>query len=148
MANICKTVYVIHRRDQFRASPHEVKKMEKFDNIVQVLNHDTQEIIGDNMGVTGVVVQDKNTKEVKTLDVLGAFIFVGRDVLNAPLKQDDGSFLCDLNDSGEVIVDLKMNTSVKGLFAAGDIRIDAPKQVVCAASDGAIAGIQAIGYLQ
>ena len=122
--------------------------MEKFDNIVQVLNHDTQEIIGDNMGVTGVVVQDKNTKEVKTLDVLGAFIFVGRDVLNAPLKQDDGSFLCDLNDSGEVIVDLKMNTSVKGLFAAGDIRIDAPKQVVCAASDGAIAGIQAIGYLQ
>jgi thioredoxin reductase (NADPH) len=148
LANICKTVYVIHRRDQFRASPHEVKKMEKFDNIVQVLNHDTQEIIGDNMGVTGVVVQDKNTKEVKTLDVLGAFIFVGRDVLNAPLKQDDGSFLCDLNDSGEVIVDLKMNTSVKGLFAAGDIRIDAPKQVVCAASDGAIAGIQAIGYLQ
>jgi len=148
LANICKTVYVIHRRDQFRASPHEVKKMEKFDNIVQVLNHDTQEIIGDNMGVTGVVVQDKNTKEVKTLDVLGAFIFVGRDVLNASLKQDDGSFLCDLNDSGEVIVDLKMNTSVKGLFAAGDIRIDAPKQVVCAASDGAIAGIQAIGYLQ
>jgi thioredoxin reductase (NADPH) len=148
LANICKTVYVIHRRDQFRASPHEVKKMEKFDNIIQVLNHDTQEIIGDNMGVTGVVVQDKNTKEVKTLDVLGAFIFVGRDVLNAPLKQDDGSFLCDLNDSGEVIVDLKMNTSVKGLFAAGDIRIDAPKQVVCAASDGAIAGIQAIGYLQ
>ena len=148
LANICKTVYIIHRRDQFRASPHEVKKMEKFDNIVQVLDHDTQEIIGDNMGVTGVVVQDKNTKEVKTLDVLGAFIFVGRDVLNAPLKQDDGSFLCDLNDSGEVIVDLKMNTSVKGLFAAGDIRIDAPKQVVCAASDGAIAGIQAIGYLQ
>jgi thioredoxin reductase (NADPH) len=41
-----------------------------------------------------------------------------------------------------------MNTSVKGLFAAGDIRIDAPKQVVWAASDGAIAGIQAIGYLQ
>jgi len=148
LANICKIVYVIHRRDQFRASPHEVEKMKKFDNIKLVLNHTTQEIIGDAMGVIGVVVKDKNTQEIKTLDVLGAFIFVGRDVLNESLKQDDGTFLCDTNESGEVIVNLKMETSVPGLFAAGDIRIDAPKQVVCAAGDGAVAGIGAIGYLQ
>ncbi len=148
LANICKTVYIIHRREQFRASPHEVEKMEKYNNIIPVLNHTTEEIIGDNMGVTGVIVKDKNTNETKTLDVLGAFIFVGRDVLNDPLKQDDGSFLCNLNDNGEVLVNLKMETSVKGLFAAGDIRVDAPKQVVCAAGDGAIAGIGAISYLQ
>ena len=148
LANICKTVYLIHRRDQFRASPHEVEKMKKFDNIKLVLNHTTQEIIGDAMGVTGVVVQDKNTQEIKTLDVHGAFIFVGRDILNQALIQEDGSFLCDMNKAGEVIVNLKMETSVPALFAAGDIRIDAPKQVVCAAGDGAIAGIGAIGYLQ
>ena len=53
-----------------------------------------------------------------------------------------------MNESGEVIVDLKMRTSLAGLFAAGDIRIDAPKQVVCAAGDGAMAGISAIAYLQ
>ncbi|MEA3512864.1 MAG: thioredoxin-disulfide reductase [Campylobacterota bacterium] len=148
LANICKTVYIVHRREEFRASPHEVEKMLKCKNIVQVLNHTTQEIIGDAMGVTGVIVKDKSTGETKTLDALGAFIFVGRDVLNQTLIQEDGSFICDTNDSGEVIVNLKMETSVPGLFAAGDIRIDAPKQVVCAAGDGAIAGIGAISYLQ
>jgi len=148
LANICKTVYIVHRRDEFRASPHEVEKMKKFDNIVQVLNHTTEEIIGDNMGVTGIIVKDKNSSETKTLDVHGVFVFVGRDVLNQTLIQEDGSFLCDTNEAGEVIVNLKMETSVPGLFAAGDIRIEAPKQVVCAAGDGAIAGIGAIGYLQ
>lgn len=148
LANICKTVYIIHRREEFRASPHEVEKLKKFDNIVPVMNHTTEEIIGDNMGVTGVIVKDKESGETKTLDVLGAFIFVGRDVLNQCLIQEDGSFLCDVNESGEVIVNLKMETSVPGLFAGGDIRIDAPKQVVCAAGDGATAGIGAIAYLQ
>lgn len=148
LANICKTVYVIHRRDEFRAAPHEVEKMNKLQNIVQVLNHTTEEIIGDNSGVIGVRVKSKETGEEKTIDVLGAFIFVGRNVLNETLLQKDGTFLCDTNDAGEVIVDLNMKTSVPGLFAAGDIRINAPKQVVCAAGDGAIAGIQAISYLQ
>jgi len=148
LANICKTVYIIHRRDEFRASPHEVEKLKKFDNIVLVMNHTTKEIVGDKMGVTGVIVEDKKTKEIKTLDIEGIFIFVGRDVLNDPLKQTDGSYLCEINESGEVIVNLKMETSVSGLFAAGDIRIDAPKQVVCAAGDGAVAGINAIAYLQ
>lgn len=148
LANICKTVYIIHRRNEFRASPHEVEKMEKFGNIIQVMNHTTEEIVGDKMGVTGVVVKDKDTGDTRTLDVLGCFVFVGRDVLNQCLQQDDGSFLCDVNESGEVKVNLKMETSVAGLFAAGDIRVDAPKQVVCAAGDGAVAGIGAIAYLQ
>ncbi len=148
LANICKTVYIIHRRDEFKASPHEVDKLEKFPNIVKVMSHTAEEIIGDASGVTGVIVKDKATGEEKTLNGLGCFIFVGRDILNETLVQDDGSFLCDTNKIGEVIVNLKMETSVPGLFAAGDIRIDAPKQVVCAAGDGSIAGIGAISYLQ
>ncbi|HIP12748.1 MAG TPA: thioredoxin-disulfide reductase [Arcobacter sp.] len=148
LANICKTVYIVHRRDKFRASPHEVEKLNKHKNIIQILNHTTEEIIGDASGVTGIIVKSKDTNETKTLDVLGAFIFVGRDVLNQTLQNEDGSFICDTNESGEVIVDLKMRTSLSGLFAAGDIRIDAPKQVVCAAGDGAMAGISAIAYLQ
>jgi thioredoxin reductase (NADPH) len=148
LANICKTIYIVHRRDVFRASPHEVEKMNKLDNIIQIMEHTCEEIKGDNTGVTGLVIKDKNTNKEKTLNILGAFIFVGRDVLNEPLKQDDGSFLCDVNKSGEVIVNLSMKTSISGLFAAGDIRIEAPKQVVSAAGDGAIAGIGAISYLQ
>jgi thioredoxin reductase (NADPH) len=148
LSNICKTVYIIHRRDEFRAAPHEVEKMNKIENIVQVLNHTTEEILGDEMGATGIKVKDKNSGESKTIDALGCFVFVGRNVLNETLIQKDGNFLCDMNEAGEVMVDLNMKTSVDGLFAAGDIRINAPKQVVCAAGDGAIAGIQAINYLQ
>jgi thioredoxin reductase (NADPH) len=69
------------------------------------------------------------------------------NVNNEVLKQSDGSYLCDVNEYGEVIVDLSMKTSKKGLFAAGDIRIQAPKQVVCAAGDGATAAISTISYL-
>ena len=148
LANICRTVYIVHRRDSFRASPHEVEKLSKYDNIELVLNHTTQEIIGDTMGVTGVIVKSKETEELRTLEVMGIFVFVGRDILNQTLIQEDGKFLCEVTDAGEIVVDLKMRTNVAGLFAAGDIRIDAPKQVVCASGDGAVAGIGAIGYLQ
>ncbi len=147
LAKICSKVYVVHRRDTFRAAPNTIEHMEKCDNIELVLDSTVQEIIGDDSGVTGIIVENKNTKETRQIDVPGVFVFVGRDVLNETLKQEDGSFLCDMNDWGEVIVDLSMRTSVPGLFAAGDIRIEAPKQVVCAAGDGATAALQAISYV-
>ena len=75
------------------------------------------------------------------------FVFVGNNVNNGVLKQEDGTYLCELNEAGQVIVDLKMQTSTKGLYAAGDLRIDAPKQVVCAAGDGATAAINAISFV-
>ncbi len=146
LANICSKVYLIHRRDTFRASPVTVEKVKNRENIELVLNSSVKEIVGDMMGVTGVVVLDQDKNE-KTLDVPGIFVFVGMNVNNQILKQEDGSELCDLDKNGNVIVDLKMKTSVEGLFAGGDIRIDAPKQVVSAAGDGAIAGIQAIEYI-
>ena len=146
LANICSKVYLIHRRDTFRASPVSVEKVKNKENIELVLNSSVKEIIGDMMGVTGVVVLDQDKNE-KTLDVPGIFVFVGMNVNNQILKQEDGSDICDLDKNGNVIVDLKMKTSVKGLYAGGDIRIDAPKQVVCAAGDGAVAGIQALEYV-
>lgn len=147
LAKICSKVYVIHRRDTFRAAPNTIEHMEKCDNIELVLDSTVEEIVGDNSGVTGVRVKNKNTNEERTIDVPGIFVFVGRNVLNNILRQEDGSFLCNTNDWGEVIVDLSMRTNVPGLFAAGDIRIEAPKQVVCAAGDGATAALQAISYV-
>ncbi len=146
LANICSKVYLIHRRDTFRASPVSVEKIKNRDNIELVLNSSVKEIVGDMMGVTGVTVADKEGNE-RALEVPGIFVFVGMNVNNQILKQEDGSELCELDKNGNVIVDLKMKTSVKGLFAGGDIRIDAPKQVVCAAGDGAVAGIQALEYI-
>ncbi|MBL0687347.1 MAG: FAD-dependent oxidoreductase [Sulfurospirillum sp.] len=146
LANICSKVYLIHRRDSFRASPITVKKVRNRENIELILNTNVKEIIGDMMGVTDVIIVDKQNIE-KTLNVPGIFVFVGMNVNNKILKQEDGTNLCDLDKNGNIIVDLNMKTSLKGLFAGGDIRIDAPKQVVCAAGDGAIVGIQALEYV-
>ena len=63
-------------------------------------------------------------------------------------KDENGNFICETLPSGQVKVNLKMQTSVEGLFAAGDLRQDAPKQVVCAAADGAIAALGVLSYLE
>jgi len=146
LAKICTKVYLIHRRDTFRASPNTVERIKKSDKIELVLNSTPDEVYGDKMGVTGIRVKNKDG-ELRNIDVPGVFTFVGHDVNNKTLIQEDGSFLCDMNDKGEVIVDISMKTSVEGLFAAGDMRIAAPKQVVSAAGDGAVAALQAISYV-
>ncbi len=147
LSKICKKVYLVHRRDTYRAAPSTIEHMKAQDNIEEVTNVDVEEVYGDTSGVTGLKVKSKVDGTIRDLDVPGVFVFVGRDVLNDPLKQDDGTFLCDTNDQGEIIVDLKMKTNVAGLYAAGDVRIDAAKQVVCAAGDGATAAVDIIEYL-
>ncbi|NLO17282.1 MAG: thioredoxin-disulfide reductase [Arcobacter butzleri] len=147
LAKICKKVYLVHRRDTFRAAPNTVAHAQKQENIEFILNSEVDEVYGDAMGVNGVKIKNRDNGTITDLPVPGIFVFVGRDILNSVLKQDDNSYLCDLNSNGEVIVDLSMKTSTAGLFAAGDLRIEAPKQVVCAASDGAIAALSVISYL-
>ena len=147
LANICSKVYVIHRREEFRAAPPTVERLMKNDKIELVLNASIDEAFGDAMGLNGLNIVFKDGTPPRTLDVPGLFVFVGNNVNNGVLKQEDGSFLCATNEQGEVIVDLNMNTDIEGLYAAGDMRINAAKQVVCAASDGAIAGMQALSYI-
>jgi len=146
LANIASKVYLLHRRDEFRAAPSTVEKVKANSNIELLLSVSIQEIIGDQSGVTGLVYKDKNDN-IHTLNVPGIFIFVGMNVNNQVLKQSDGSYLCELNEYGEVKVDLLMKTNIKGLYAAGDIRESAARQVVCAASDGAVAALQVINSL-
>ena len=146
LSNICSKVYVVHRRDKFRAAPPTVERAKKKENIEFILNAHLLEVFGNAMGVEGVKIEQEG--KVFELKVPGVFVFVGHNVNNEVLKQEDGSFLCEVNENGQVVVNLRMHTSIPGLFAAGDIRIDAPKQVVCAASDGAIAGMEALHYVQ
>lgn len=146
LAKICKKVYLIHRRDTFRASPNTVARVKKTENIELVVNAAPEEVYGDNMGVNGIKVK-LNSGEIRDIVVPGVFTFVGNNVNNQTLIQEDGSFLCDMNDQGQVIVDISMKTSVPGLFATGDMRLAAPKQVVSAAGDGAVAALQAISYV-
>ncbi len=145
LSNICSKVYIVHRRDTFRAAPNTVERVMNTENIELVLNASINEVFGDKMGVTGLSV--KQPEGDRQIDVPGVFTFVGMNVNNGVLKKEDGNFICDMNEAGEVIVDLRMKTSTPGLFAAGDIRIEAPKQVVAAAGDGAVAGVNVIHYV-
>ncbi len=147
LAKTCSKIYLVHRRDEFRASPVMVEKVKNTANIELVLNSVIEEIYGDKMGVSGAIVADKqgNKRDIK---VPGVFVFVGMIANNELLKKEDGSFLCDMDDQGQAIVDLKMKTSMPGLFVAGDLRIDASRQVVCAAGDGATAALSAMAYLE
>ena len=146
LAKICSKVYLVHRRDTFRSAPNTVKRLEETSNIEIILNSVPDEVYGDNMGVTGIRIKNNDGK-TRDIEVPGVFTFVGNDVNNQTLIQEDGTFLCDMNKQGQVIVDISMNTSVAGLFATGDMRIAAPKQVVSAAGDGAVAALQAISYV-
>lgn len=147
LSKICSKVYLVHRRDTYRAAPTTIEHMKNTENIEEVTNVDVEEVFGDTSGVTGLKVKSKIDGTIRDLDVPGVFVFVGRDVLNEPIKNEDGTFICDTDNQGQVVVDLKMKTSLPGLYAAGDVRIDAAKQVVCAAGDGATAAVDIIDFL-
>ena len=147
LSNICSDVYVVHRRDEFRAAPPTLDRANRKENIHLITDSVIDEVLGDAMGVSGVKIKNKNG-EITQLDNTGLFVFVGHDVNNSVLQDSDGNFICDMNDRGQVIVDLSMRTSVEGLFSAGDMRIEAPKQVVSASGDGAVAALQVIAYIQ
>ncbi|WP_345988106.1 FAD-dependent oxidoreductase [Sulfurimonas sp. HSL1-2] len=146
LSKICSKVYLVHRRDRFRAAPSTIERIMNTENIELLLDAVPEEVYGDAMGVTGLRVSFRDGGS-RDLEIPGVFVFVGHNVNNAVLKQEDGSWLCDVNEWGQVIVDLSMRTSTPGLFAAGDLRIEAPKQVVCAAGDGATAALQVITYV-
>ena len=148
LANICSDVYVVHRRDTFRAAPPTLERIQNKENIHLITDSIIEEAYGDAMGLAGVKIRNVKTDEITQMENTGLFVFVGHDVRNEVLKDDKGTFICEMNDWGQVIVDLSMKTSVSGLFAAGDMRIEAPKQVVVAAGDGATAALQVISYIQ
>ena len=146
LSKICSKVYLVHRREEFRSAPNTVERIKKTENIELILNSVPHEVYGDNMGVTGIKVKN-NDGEIRDISVPGVFTFVGNDINNEVLKQEDGTFLCDVNKQGQVMVNLNMETSIAGLYATGDMRVNAPKQVISAAGDGAVAGLKAISYV-
>ncbi len=136
LSKIVNKVYLIHRRDKFRAAPVTQNKVFNTPNIEIIYNETVKKVFG-NPFVEGIILS--SGKEIK---VDGVFVFVGMKVNNELVKD-----LADLNEWGEVKVDLNMKTSLKGLYAAGDIRENSVKQVVAAAGDGAVAAINACKWV-
>ena len=137
LSEIAKKVYLIHRRDKFKAAPKTQERVFNNEKIEILFNEEVKSVKGSQF------VEKIELKSGKILDVDGVFVFVGMKVNNELVKD-----LVELNEKGEVKVDLNMKTSCDGLFAAGDIRENSVKQVVAAAGDGAVAAINAIKYIK
>lgn len=138
LANIVKTVYLIHRRQEFRAESHIVDKVKKLPNIKLVLDSVVEEFIGEeNLGKIRLRNLVNNT--TSEIDVKACFEYVGQ------IPATD--FVKDLkitNDKGYIIVDENFETSIKGMFACGDVIEKSVRQIVTATNDGAIAALNAI----
>ncbi len=143
-AQIAKKVYLVHRRNEFRAEPFWVDEMNKRDNIEFVLERNVTEILGDEK-VTGIKL-DKEFNGSETLDVDGVFIEVG-SIPAVDLAKDLG---CDLDDRGFLKVDESMSSSIKGVFGAGDVTSGSNyfAQFATAAGEGAVAANSVFNYLQ
>ena len=135
-------IYLIHRRDQFRGDPITVDKVKSKTNVELILNHAPVEIEGDKF-VSGLVIEDVNTKEKRKLPVNGVFVEIGYIV-----ETDFVRHLVELNDQNEIVVNDLCETKTPGIFSAGDLTTVPYKQTVISAGEGAKAGMTAYNYLQ
>ena len=149
LANIARTVTVVHRRDFFRAEKILQERLLKRDNVRVIWNHVVDEIVGNApkppMGatVTGVRLKNTLTGEISEVDVQGVFIAIGHapavELFEGQLRQKPGGYLWTAPDS--------TLTSVEGVFAAGDVADDSFRQAVTAAGRGCMAAIEAERFL-
>ena len=137
LARLCKKVYVIHRRDTFRAAKTLVTRLTETENVEIIYDSVVKEIQG-NFKVEALQLQNKKTSEERSISLDGVFIAVG---MLPETSNYEG--LVEVDATGYIVADETGVTSNPGIFAAGDIRTKALRQVVTAASDGANA-IQSI----
>lgn len=137
LTRFCNRVYLIHRRDAFRADDAEVRKLDGRDNLVKVMNSTVTKLIGEDR-LQAIEVVDKVTGESKELSVDALFVAIGQIPSNQIFEN-----LVDLDDYGFIRTDENCKTSRKGIFAVGDCRAKTVRQLTTAASDGAIAALNA-----
>ncbi len=131
LSRICERVYVIHRRDEFRAIKSSVNKLLKNDNVT-VLWDSVVESINGTETVDSLDIKNVKTGETSNLKVEGVFIAVGY-IPNSQIFKD----IVATDESGYIIAGESCETNVPGIFAAGDIRTKDLRQIITAASDGA-----------
>ena len=141
LSRIAKKVYLIHRRDSLRATKVYHAQLEKTENVEFLWNSTVTELLhGEKL--SGVKLRNLQTGEESTLSLDGLFISVGR----SPTTQLFRGQLA-LDEAGYIIADESTRTSVPGVYAVGDVRTKAVRQIVTAAADGAVAAHYAEEYL-
>ena len=141
LSRFCRTVYLVHRRDGFRAEGKMVEAAKSNPKIKFVLDSTVSRIDGDS-AVNGITVKNVQNGSEKTIAVSGVFVAIGRNA-NSELA---GKYVY-LDSEGFIVTDRYMRTNVKGIFAAGDVRDTPLRQIITAAADGAVAATSAIHYI-
>lgn len=131
LARICEKVYVIHRRDEFRAAKTYINKLVSLENVEIIWDSTVEEIKGKDQ-VEKIEVKNKNTNEVRELVLDGIFIAVG-NIPNSETYKD----VVNMDGAGYIVAEENCLTNIPGVFAAGDVRTKELRQIITAASDGA-----------
>ncbi|WP_440890067.1 thioredoxin-disulfide reductase [Vibrio sp. WZ-1] len=149
LSNIASEVHLIHRRDTFRAEKILVKRlMDKVENGNIILHTDRtlDEVLGDDMGVTGVRIKDVNSGATENLEVMGAFIAIGHQpntqIFEGQVDMKDGYIIVKSGLEGNAT-----ETSIQGVFAAGDVMDHNYRQAITSAGTGCMAALDAERFL-
>jgi len=149
LSNIASEVHLIHRRDTFRSEKILTKRlMDKVanGNIILHLDRTLDEVLGDKMGVTGVRIKDMNSDATEEFDLMGVFIAIGHkpntDIFKDQLDMKDGYLTIQSGTNGNAT-----QTSVEGVYAAGDVADHIYRQAITSAGAGCMAALDAERYL-
>lgn len=149
LSNIASEVHLIHRRDSFRAEKILVKRlMDKVEsgNIVLHTDRTLEKVVGDDMGVTGVRIKDTQSDNIEQIDVMGAFIAIGHQpntsMFEGQLEMKDGYIVVKSGLDGNAT-----QTSIPGIFAAGDVMDHNYRQAITSAGTGCMAALDAERFL-
>lgn len=141
LARMCQKVYVIHRRDNFRAAKSLTERLMELENVEIIWDTVVEEIKGEEM-VSSILIENKKTGQKEEKKVDGVFIAVGIEPNSAEFKN-----FVEQDESGYIKSDETGKTDKAGIFAAGDVRTKMLRQIVTAVSDGANAVTSAEKYL-
>ena len=144
LSRICSKVHLIHRRDELRAEKILQNRIFDSDNITIHWNSQLKEVLGDEMGVNGIIVTKE--KDDKKISLSGVFIAIGHSpntgIFDGQLDMDNGYIIIKSGLSGSVT-----ETSVKGVFAAGDVSDQVYRQAITSAGFGCMAALDAEKFL-
>lgn len=141
LSRVCKKVYVIHRRDEFRGAKRLAESVKKLPN-VEILWNTTVEALNGDKRLESAQIKNKLSQETENLELDGIFIAVGTDPNSEIAKK-----LVQTDGGGYIVAGEDCKTSVPGIFAAGDVRTKPIRQVVTAVSDGAACIYSAEEYI-
>lgn len=141
LSNACRKVYLIHRRDSFRAEKALVRSILNKENVEILYDTVVTKIAGDPL-VSTASLENKKTGVTSELAVSGVFVAIGLEPKNEIFKG-----ILNLDDGGYIVADEHCATNVKGVYVAGDTRMKKYRQIITAAADGAVAALEAANLI-